>query len=84
MYCPLAGVIAPMLDKQDPHQAPRQQINHWPFAFATFFIFYYLFNIALPGRPEALVYSEFIQKITQDEIQSVNIQGLELKGKYQT
>ena len=64
-----------------PQQRPLQN-SYWPLLLAVLFFVYYLFTLGSMTQTETISYSEFVKKVEQQEIQSVSIQGLNLRGDY--
>jgi cell division protease FtsH len=76
------GVINLMAENPDnPQQSPLQN-SHWPLIFGLLFLIYYFFTLGTTTQAGKISYSEFINKVEQQQVQSVSIQGLDVRGVY--
>ncbi len=71
-----------MAENPDTSQQRPEQYNHWLMALAVLFLIYYFVRIGLVTQSERISYSEFIDKVEQQQVQSVIIQGLDVRGYY--
>jgi len=71
-----------MAENSDTSQQRPEQYNHWLMALAVLFLIYYFIKIGLVTQSERISYSEFINKVEQQQVQSVIIQGLDVRGYY--
>jgi cell division protease FtsH len=77
-----SGVIKSMAENSDSPQQPALQNSHWPLILGILFLVYYFFTLGSTTQAENISYSEFINKVEQQQVQSVSIQGLNLRGIY--
>ncbi len=71
-----------MAENPDTSQQRPEQYNHWLMALAVLFLIYYFVKIGLVTQSESISYSEFISKVELQQVQSVIIQGLDVRGNY--
>ena len=71
-----------MAENSDTSQQRPEQYNHWLMAMAVLFLIYYFVKIGMVTQSESISYSEFIDKVEQQQVQSVIIQGLNVRGYY--
>ena len=71
-----------MAENSDTSQQRPEQYNHWLMALAVLFLIYYFVRIGLVTQSDRISYSEFIDKVEQQQVQSVIIQGLDVRGYY--
>ena len=71
-----------MAENSDPSQQRPEQHNLWFLALAVLFLVYYFIKIGAVTQDERVSYSEFIDKVELQQVQSVVIQGLNVRGNY--
>lgn len=64
-----------------PQQSPLQN-SHWPLLLGILFLIYYFFTLGTTTQAGKISYSDFIKKVEQQQVQSVRIQGLNVRGIY--
>jgi cell division protease FtsH len=75
-------VIKSMAENRDSPQQPQSQNSHWPLILGILFLIYYFFTLGTATQAGKISYSEFINKVEQQQVQSVSIQGLNVRGIY--
>lgn len=71
-----------MAENSPPSQQRPEQHNLWFLALAVLFLVYYFIRIGVVTLDERIRYSEFIDKVKHQQVQSVVIQGLNVRGNY--
>jgi len=71
-----------MAKNPESPQPSSMQNSYGPFLVALIFVVYYFFTLGSVNQAEKISYSELVGKIQKQEVQSVTIQGLDVRGVY--